>query len=325
MAPLKPPVRHPDLVPEDGSVYIVTNPKTAAQRSFVLPCPCALADSRTGQGQVLHRRGDEVYVHFLKTDRRLDEWVPTTHLRVAEPHEITEPVEIRGKKRKRVPSHRAGSPSAQQNGAVARARSASPEESEADSDTGEHLRLTAKRNFDRVNFGHWQIKTWYAWPHPPRAVRACDSRPRRYFSPYPVSEAEQEQGAVHISSDPFAAARAAEKQQRMVPRSTLRAHGRTADLVAGGLGRELAPPGYTTLWVCDRCFKYMREGVQWELHIVGFFVRLLVSFSCRLVQKNCKWSHPPGRKVYQRGAHIIWEVDGALEKVGLAISAWATF
>ena len=25
--------------------------------------------------------------------------------------------------------------------------------------------------------------------------------------------------------------------------------------------------------------------------------------------------HPPGKKVYQRGAHIIWEVDGAREKV----------
>lgn len=25
--------------------------------------------------------------------------------------------------------------------------------------------------------------------------------------------------------------------------------------------------------------------------------------------------HPPGRKVYQRGAHTIWEVDGALQKV----------
>lgn len=25
--------------------------------------------------------------------------------------------------------------------------------------------------------------------------------------------------------------------------------------------------------------------------------------------------HPPGRKVYQRGAHTIWEVDGAAQKV----------
>jgi hypothetical protein len=34
-----------------------------------------------------------------------------------------------------------------------------------------------------------------------------------------------------------------------------------------------------------------------------------------LSKKDCKMKHPPGKKVYQRGAHIIWEVDGAKEKV----------
>jgi hypothetical protein len=33
------------------------------------------------------------------------------------------------------------------------------------------------------------------------------------------------------------------------------------------------------------------------------------------VQRRCTCKHPPGRKVYQRGAHTIWEVDGAKEKV----------
>jgi hypothetical protein len=32
-------------------------------------------------------------------------------------------------------------------------------------------------------------------------------------------------------------------------------------------------------------------------------------------KKKCDRRHPPGRKVYQRGAHTIWEVDGAREKV----------
>ena len=71
------------------------------------------------------------------------------------------------------------------------------------------------------------------------------------------------------------------------------------------------------LWVCDRCFKYMREGSSYELHSV----RLLHespfcedSHRC-FYQRNCHATHPPGRKVYQRGAHIIWEVDGAKEKV----------
>lgn len=52
------------------------------------------------------------------------------------------------------------------------------------------------------------------------------------------------------------------------------------------------------LWVCDRCFKYMADGLSWELHV-----------------KKCTRRHPPGRKVYQRGAHIIWEVDGMKEKL----------
>jgi len=42
----------------------------------------------------------------------------------------------------------------------------------------------------------------------------------------------------------------------------------------------------------------MREGSSYELH-----------------SRNCHSTHPPGRKVYQRGAHIIWEVDGAKEKL----------
>jgi hypothetical protein len=32
-------------------------------------------------------------------------------------------------------------------------------------------------------------------------------------------------------------------------------------------------------------------------------------------QKRCTRNHPPGRKVYQRGALAIWEVDGAKDKV----------
>jgi hypothetical protein len=32
-------------------------------------------------------------------------------------------------------------------------------------------------------------------------------------------------------------------------------------------------------------------------------------------KKDCQHTHPPGRKVYQRGSHTIWEVDGAREKL----------
>lgn len=41
---------------------------------------------------------------------------------------------------------------------------------------------------------------------------------------------------------------------------------------------------------------------------------------CLVIQKSCQSTHPPGKKVYQRGAHIIWEVDGAKQKVFLFYS-----
>uniref|UniRef100_V5ET61 histone acetyltransferase n=2 Tax=Kalmanozyma brasiliensis (strain GHG001) TaxID=1365824 RepID=V5ET61_KALBG len=52
------------------------------------------------------------------------------------------------------------------------------------------------------------------------------------------------------------------------------------------------------LWICDGCFKYMKTYNGFAAH-----------------RKFCRNTHPPGRKVYQRGAHIIWEVDGAAEKL----------
>ncbi|EMD41397.1 hypothetical protein CERSUDRAFT_42122 [Gelatoporia subvermispora B] len=99
---------------------------------------------------------------------------------------------------------------------------------EEEYDIQHHKQITAKRNFDRVTFGRWQIKTWY-------------------FSPYPLTESETDEHA--------------------------------------------ASPAKSMLWVCDRCFKYMAEGLSWEAHV-----------------KKCGIKHPPGRKVYQRGAHIIWEL-----------------
>ncbi|GAA5914111.1 uncharacterized protein JCM6883_005885 [Sporobolomyces salmoneus] len=52
------------------------------------------------------------------------------------------------------------------------------------------------------------------------------------------------------------------------------------------------------LWVCERCFKYMADLQGWKAH-----------------QKDCNVDQPPGRRVYQRGATSIWEVDGATAKL----------
>lgn len=55
----------------------------------------------------------------------------------------------------------------------------------------------------------------------------------------------------------------------------------------------LAAPA-KTLWVCAGCLKYTRSSGADIVH-----------------RKTCKATHPPGRRVYQRGAHTVWEVDGA--------------
>ncbi|KAF8174723.1 acyl-CoA N-acyltransferase [Pholiota molesta] len=140
---------------------------------------------------------------------------------------------------------------------------------EQDFDLQHHKQLTAQRNFDIVIFEKWKLRPWY-------------------FSPYPLTETE---------ADEFidAPAQPATKIPG-VARATVRSHGRTSDLLAGGLLRPHT--GESMLWVCHFCFKYMADGTPWELHT-----------------KDCKVKHPPGKKVYQNGAHTIWEVDGAKEKL----------
>lgn len=173
--------------------------------------------------------------------------------------------------------------------------------SEEDELEVQHRQITARRNFDKVNFGQWQIKTWY-------------------FSPYPLTESELEDPATAYRSDhntpPSSRASPTTSSGNNVPsarphkpvgrppkisgvqRTTLRSHGRTSDLLAGGLTRSHLTGEKSVLWVCDRCFKYMAEGPVWEMHV-----------------RKCDRRHPPGRKVYQRGAHTIWEIDGAIEKL----------
>ena len=58
------------------------------------------------------------------------------------------------------------------------------------------------------------------------------------------------------------------------------------------------PISAARLWVCAGCFKYMTSSHSLHVH-----------------KRTCTYTHPPGRKVYQRGAHIIWEVDGADAKL----------
>ncbi|KAG2364692.1 acyl-CoA N-acyltransferase [Suillus spraguei] len=205
---------------------------------------------------ILQRRPDgQVYVHYDGFDKRLDEWIPGTSL---------QPTNESSRKRRRdTPSPTPTEPETQPE----------PLMTEEEFDIKHHKQITAQRNFDRVNFGQWRIKTWY-------------------FSPYPLTDSELE------DSTGLPGGSGSTSKIPGVNRTTIRSHGRTSDLLAGGLTRSHLSGEKSTLWVCDRCFKYMAEGAAWEMHV-----------------KQCDRRHPPGRKVYQRGAHIIWEVDGAKDKL----------
>ena len=118
-----------------------------------------------------------MYVHYVQTDKRLDEWVAERDVRPAGGHEA-EGTTSNGSARKRKrrstdgqniqrgspgqsrdgePSGSAGAEEdADEDGARANASVITEEEY----DIEHHKQITAKRNFDKVNFGKWQIRTW---------------------------------------------------------------------------------------------------------------------------------------------------------------------
>ena len=126
------------------------------------------------------------YVHYLNTDKRLDEWVSDEFIRPTTEHEAKVAIMgpsssstngIQTRKRKRdsnaaqsSPTQRRVSNAAATQPAAARDEDApngaetqptQPRElTEEEYDIQQHRKLFSKRNFDRVVFGQWQIKTW---------------------------------------------------------------------------------------------------------------------------------------------------------------------
>ena len=150
--------------------------------------PPHLTDPRTSPELAHVIESDEsghAYVHYLNTDKRLDEWVSEELIRPATEHEAGATTmgpsssttnRIQTRKRKR------GSDAAQPSSAsrrVSNAANAHPdtpaeeatngtgtqtiqprELTEEEYDIQQHRKLFSKRNFDKVIFGQWQIKTW---------------------------------------------------------------------------------------------------------------------------------------------------------------------
>ena len=108
---------------------------------------------------VLERRPNEVYVHYANTDKRLDEWVSERVVRVTHVKGPIQsaPSHTNGTSNKRKRSASVGE-QAEENGDDVVGKELKLSEEEYDIE--HHKQITAKRNFDKVNFGKWQIKTW---------------------------------------------------------------------------------------------------------------------------------------------------------------------
>ena len=128
------------------------------------------------------------YVHYLNTDKRLDEWVSDELIRPATGHEakiaIMGPSSsttngIQTRKRKRDSDAAQPSPTTRRvsNATTTKPSTAGEEDAsngaetqptqpreltEEEYDIQQHRKLFSKRNFDKVVFGQWQIKTWCA-------------------------------------------------------------------------------------------------------------------------------------------------------------------
>ncbi len=89
----------------------------------------------------------------------------------------------------------------------------------------------------------------------------------RYFSPYPLTD-EEELSQPSVLQGPKIPG---------VSRTTARSHGRTVDLLAGGLHRYNNEGRKADLYVCEMCFKYMADPVSWELHKVCVYPTYHVS------------------------------------------------
>ncbi|CAE6480511.1 unnamed protein product [Rhizoctonia solani] len=210
---------------------------------------------------IIQQRGSEYYVHYEGHDKRLDEWVPTSSVRLdcdstSQTHEIDldNQAGSRAKKRNRtmgpslapsdgtpapVPDDEVNSPATLSSALAPSLRTRDQTEA-----AQQHLTLTAQRNFDRVCFDQWSIKTWYYSPYP-SFEDDTDTHTRPRATPEGPTTAAQ--GSAHPTA------------QSTADGTTPAANHTTA-------AAESAASSDSTLWVCDRCFKYMREANAWELH-----------------------------------------------------------
>ncbi|KAL1739286.1 acyl-CoA N-acyltransferase [Schizophyllum fasciatum] len=187
--------------------------------------------------QVLKCQDGRAYVHYVRLDKRMDEWVPEESLRPmtdGQPYGDTTAREIHRRKRRRV--SRDGDTASEASVHAGEDRTTPAPEiimSEEEYDLQHHKRITQQKNFEFVCFRHWRIRTWY-------------------FSPYPLFDVDTSEIPMPTPAQPV--------------HQPLRQHGRSSDLFAGTLGKYFSSGDTECVYVCDLCFKYFAEMAHLELH-----------------------------------------------------------
>lgn len=127
---------------------------------------------------VLQKRPGELYIHFIGTDKRMDEWVPEDSCTIRETLATAPETGSRKRKRGRF-NDTATTEAPSMNGLFLQNSVAGPSAmggemrniesdrvmksflAEEELDETQHKHLTAQRNFDSVIFDEWKIRPWY--------------------------------------------------------------------------------------------------------------------------------------------------------------------
>ncbi|KAJ7049442.1 acyl-CoA N-acyltransferase [Mycena amicta] len=255
------PATHTIAIPVERIGLVVRNKNAAPEQATVL------SSRETAEG-------NELYVHFVAQDKRMDKWIKESEF-------VPLPNDPRKRKRSENDSDELDH-LPDNEGFVGENGERTMVVTEEEYDFEQHKKIGAQRNFDKVQFGDWVIRTWYFSPYPP--VDAEDVE-------LPAAGLSAPNG--HSHNSPASAVTSVPKIPG-VRHTTGRSHARVLDLLAGSLTRVERP----MLWVCEFCFKYMTDPQLYDAH-----------------RQRCTHTHPPGKKVYQRGAHCVWEVNGSEQKL----------
>jgi hypothetical protein len=121
------------------------------------------------EANILQRRPNEgeVYVHYTNMDKRMDEWISESFVRDMADSQADNRSGTARKRKRRGSRPGTLSPAMQSSTSTF---STVPDPStngveevtmtEEDYDIEHHKKISRMRNFDKVNFGEWQIKTW---------------------------------------------------------------------------------------------------------------------------------------------------------------------